>query len=160
MGTNAGFVKNCFQAPPFLAAIFGLLAVVFSASAQTTNAGKVVGSITDPTGAVVPKAQVQLVNTGTNQTFSATADDAGGFNFPVVPPGVYKLTVTMSGFRTANITNIEVDVEKTTTIPVKLEVGGATETVEVSATAAAQLQTQDSQIGNVMSKIGRASCRE
>ncbi len=151
MGTNAGFVKNCFQAPPFLAAIFGLLAVVFSASAQTTNAGKVVGSITDPTGAVVPKAQVQLVNTGTNQTFSATADDAGGFNFPVVPPGVYKLTVTMSGFRTANITNIEVDVEKTTTIPVKLEVGGATETVEVSATAAAQLQTQDSQIGNVMS---------
>ena len=57
----------------------------------------------------------------------------------------------MAGFRQANITQIEVDVQKTNTIPVKLEVGGATETVEVTATAAAALQTTDAQIGNVLS---------
>jgi len=147
-----GFVKNRFQAAPrFLAVISGLFWLAVTAPAQTINAGKVVGTVTDPTGAVIPKAQVQLQNTGTNQTFTATADDAGGFTFPVVPPGNYKLTVAMSGFRTATVTDITVDVEKTNAVPVKMEVGGATETVEVAATAAAQLQTQDSQIGNVMS---------
>ena len=153
MGKLKRFVKSLFQAAtgPFLAAILGLIVLTFTAAAQTTSAGKVVGTVADPTGASVPKAQVQLVNTGTNQTFTATADDSGGFTFPVVPPGTYRLTVTMSGFRTATITNIEVEVEKTSTLPVRLEVGGTTETVEVTATAAAQLQTQDSQIGNTMS---------
>jgi Carboxypeptidase regulatory-like domain len=152
MGINQGFVKSRFQAATlFLAAISAIFLFASSAMAQTTNAGKVVGSVTDPTGATVPKAQVTMVNTGTNQTFTATTDDSGGFNFPVVPPGTYRVTVTMTGFRTATITDIEVDVEKTNTIPVKLEVGGSTETVEVAATAAAQLQTEDSQIGNVMS---------
>jgi len=153
MKTNKSFVKTNFQAAvaSLVAIVFVIFAFAPAASAQTSTAGKVIGTITDPSGAVVPKAQVQLINVGTNATLSATADDSGGFNFPSVPPGTYRLTVTMAGFRNAAVTDIQVDVAKTNTIPVKLEVGGATETVEVTATAAAQLQTTDAQIGNVVS---------
>ena len=69
----------------------------------------------------------------------------------MVNPGNYRITVKMTGFRTALVDQITVDVEKTVTVPVRLEVGGDKEVVEVTATAAAQLQTQDAQIGNVLS---------
>jgi len=120
-------------------------------AAQTTSAGKVIGTVTDPSGAVVPKVEVQIINTGTNTMLAATSNDAGEFNFPVVPPGTYRLTVKFAGFRSANITGIQVDVQKTNNVPVQLEVGRETEVVEVSAAAAAQLQTNDAQIGNVVS---------
>ena len=140
-----------FRASGLAVAALVVLFAVSPVKGQTSTAGKVIGTVTDPTGAVVPKAELQILNVGTNAAQSTTSDNSGGFNFPVVPPGIYRLTVKMSGFRTASITDIQVDVEKTNTIAVKLEVGGATETVEVTATAAAALQTNDAQIGNVVS---------
>lgn len=132
-------------------ALFLVLWGAVAIFAQTTTAGKVVGTVNDQTGAVVPKADVQLVNAGTNAAQTTTTDDAGGFVFPVVPPGSYKVTVRMKGFRPFTVSDIAVDVGKTNTISVKLEVGGDTEVVEVSATALAALQTTDAQIGNVLS---------
>ncbi len=126
-------------------------AILTTANAQTLNTGKVVGTVTDATGAVVPKAQVQLINNGTNAAQAVTSDGSGGFTFPAVNPGIYTITVKMTGFRTATVSNLAVEVEKTTSETIKLEVGGETETVEVNATAAAALQTQDAQIGNVVS---------
>ena len=137
-----------FAAP---GAILAILAFAPPVSAQTTNAGKLVGTVTDPTGAVVPKAGVQLQNVETGIVLNTVSDDSGGFLFPVVNSGNYRVTVKMTGFRTAIMDQITVKVEATTTVPVKLEVGGDTEVVEVTATAAAALQTQDSQIGNVVS---------
>ncbi len=78
-----------------------VLALSVAAFGQTTTAGKIVGTVLDPAGAVVPKAQVQLLNTDTNAAQSAATDEAGGFDFPAVPPGAYRLTVKMAGFRTA-----------------------------------------------------------
>src|SRR5580658_5517492 len=95
---------------------------ILGASAQSITTGKVVGTVTDASGAMVPKAQVQLVNNDTNATSVATTDDSGGYVFPSVAPGPYKLTVTMSGFRTATISNLAVEVDKTSNLPVKLEV--------------------------------------
>jgi hypothetical protein len=138
-----------------LALIFTIFALALTLGtllqAQTSSAGKVIGNITDPTGAVVPKAEVQLLNTGTNAAQVVTSDDAGGFIFPVVSPGNYKITVKLAGFRTEVVSDISVDVAKTNSVPVKLEVGADKEIVEVTGTAAAQLQTVDAQIGNVMS---------
>lgn len=120
-------------------------------SAQSSTTGKVVGTITDASGALVPKAEVQLVNTDTNATATAITDDAGGYVFPSVQPGPYKITVKMSGFRTATVSNLVVEVDKTNNLGIKLEVGGATDVVEVTAAATAQLQTMDAQIGNTVS---------
>jgi hypothetical protein len=121
------------------------------ASAQSITTGKIVGTVTDASGAMVPKAQVQLVDTDTNATAVATTDDSGGYVFTNLQPGPYKLTVTMSGFRTATIASFAVEVDKTTNLPVKLEVGGSTDVVEVTAASTAQLQTTDAQIGNTVS---------
>ena len=153
MRKNKAFVKTCFHAAlaSLVAVALAIFAFAPSASAQTSTSGKVIGTVTDPTGALVPKAEVQLLNVGTNAALTITTDDSGGFNFPVVPPGAYKITVKLAGFRTASVTDIQVEIEKTASIPVRLEVGGGTEVVEVSATAAAQLQTTDAQIGNVLS---------
>ncbi len=137
----------------FALAWLALLGVSFcvTSRAQTTTTGKVVGTVNDQTGAVVPKSEIQLLNTGTNATLSTTSNDAGEFLFPSVSPGNYRLTVKMPGFRTAVVSEIQVEVEKTSPVTVKLEVGGDKEVVEVTATAAQQLQTTDAQIGNVLS---------
>jgi len=121
------------------------------ASAQSATTGKVIGTVTDSSGALVPKAEVQLVSTETNAAAVTTTDQSGGYVFPSVQPGPYKITVKMSGFRTETISDLVVEVDKTTNLPVKLEVGGATDVVEVTAAATAQLQTTDAQIGNTVS---------
>ncbi len=145
-------IKGAFQAALALVLVALLGAIVVPAAmAQTLNTGKVIGTVTDQTGAVIPMAEVQLVNVGTNATLSAVTDSSGGYVFASVVPGTYRLTVKMTGFRQASITDLVVDVEKSTTVPVKLEVGGDKEVVEVTATAQAQLQTSDAQIGNVLS---------
>src|SRR5271163_2943677 len=103
------------------------------ASAQSSTTGKVVGTVTDASGAVVPKAEVQLVNADTNAAAVAATNDAGEYVFPSVVPGPYRITVTMAGFRTATVSNLAVEVDKTSTLAVKLEVGGSKDIVEVTA---------------------------
>ncbi|HEY1342447.1 MAG TPA: carboxypeptidase-like regulatory domain-containing protein, partial [Bryobacteraceae bacterium] len=66
--------------------------VAVSASAQTSVSGTVVGTVTDPTGALVPKAEVTLLNMDTNASQSQITNEAGGYVFPNVTPGSYKLT--------------------------------------------------------------------
>src|ERR1700693_1146013 len=73
------------------------------ASAQSSTTGEAVGTVTAATGALVPKAEVQLVNTDTNATAVTTTNDAGEYVFPSAIPGPYRITVKMQGFRTANI---------------------------------------------------------
>src|SRR5207248_2902110 len=68
-----------------------------------------------------------------------------------VNPGTYNLKFTKSGFAAGTISNIRVDVNKTLTYDLKLEISGGKEIVEVSATAQAELQTTDAQVGNEVS---------
>lgn len=140
--------KNLFRIFLLAVAVSVGSSTLFS---QSSTSGKVVGVVTDQGEAVVPKAEVQLLNTGTNALATVTTDEAGGYVFPVVSPGTYLLTVKMKGFRTATVSNLAVDVDKTSNVAVKLEVGGDKEVVEVTAAATAELQTTDAQIGNSLS---------
>src|SRR5579884_2066179 len=127
------------------------LAIAPRAAAQSTTSGTVVGTVTDQSGAVVPKAEVQLTNKETGSTVTQATNNAGQYVFPNVAPGTYELKVAMAGFRTSTVQNISVDVNRTSTVPVSLEVGGSNQVVEVAATTAVELQTTDAQIGNVIS---------
>ncbi len=139
---------SVFEAAAVLVAFLAAFALPQCAMAQTAT-GSVVGSVTDPTGAVVPKAEVQLANLATNAVLTQNTNDSGQFTFPNVPLGKYKVTVKMAGFRSASIPDLDVEVNKTLNVPIKLEVGTENQVVEVTA-AAAQLQTTDAQLGNTV----------
>jgi hypothetical protein len=130
-------------------ACLAVLALAHFAAAQTSTTGVVTGSVADSTGAVVPKAEVELTNADTSSSLKQTTNEAGQFVFAGLAPGTYKVTVRMTGFRTATTANLVVEVNKSLPVQVSLELGGASEVVEVSA-AALQLQTSDAQIGNTV----------
>src|SRR5215470_2629964 len=98
----------------------GMAMLVSTAYAQVATTGQLVGGVRDASGAVVAGVDLRLENTGTQTVLTTTAADDGGFVFPSVQPGVYKLTASMKGFETAVFTGIEVNAARTTNQPVTL----------------------------------------
>ncbi len=92
----------------------------------------------------------QLINMATNETKEVMTNSSGQFTFPGVTPGTYKVTITKAGFATFVVANLIVDVTKSYTVDVKMEIRSGSETVEVSAGAQAELQTTDAVVGNVV----------
>ena len=136
-----------------LSIVFVLLAVFLWAAqawSQTSNTALVLGTVTDPGGAVVPDASAELSNIATNEVKSVTTNSSGQYAFPGVAPGTYTLKIAKAGFATITFPNIRLDVSKSYTYDAKLEVSSGKETVEVSAGAAAELQTVDAVVGNVV----------
>jgi hypothetical protein len=146
--------QNVFGATASLVVLF--LAASFlmpqTASAQSATSGAVSGTVLDPSGALVSGASVDLTNKDTNAVQSALTNASGQYTFTGVRPGGYKITVKMAGFRTSSVPDVTVEVNKAVELDLKLEVGGDNQVVEVIATAGAQLQTVDAQIGNSISK--------
>jgi hypothetical protein len=106
-----------------------------AAFSQVTTTARLDGTVTDPQGASVPGAQVEVVQTATGQNFHAVTDDKGYWALPSLQTGGYKVTVTHTGFRSATNGNVTLDAGVPATVKVTLEVGAATETVEVTAGA-------------------------
>jgi hypothetical protein len=134
---------------------FGLtffLACAVSSFGQTAT-GEITGQITDPSGAVVPKAAVDILNTGTGIHWRAAVNDSGYYTVPLLPPGVYAVTVTMTGFKTVTRGNITLAVADTLRVDIQLPVGQTGETIEVTATAPS-LQSETAALGQVVA--GRA----
>ena len=103
------------------------------ALAQTTiSTGSIVGTVTDPAGAVVSGAKVAITNKGTGQTITITTTSAGTFASGALTPGDYTVRVEASGFQTAE-TRVVAQVNTTTSANVKLSVGQSTQVVQVQA---------------------------
>src|SRR5437763_2069618 len=137
----------------FIAGTFVLSAALLSAApawAQTADTALVLGTVTDPGGAVVPDATAELTNAATNETKSVTTNASGQYVFPSVTPGTYTLKISKAGFATITFSNIKFDVSKSYTYDAKLQVSSGKEIVEVSAGASAELQTVDAVVGNVV----------
>src|SRR5579859_6908267 len=104
------------------------------AFSQGIATGSISGTVTDPTGAIVPGAKVTAVNAATNQEFSGTTNEAGLVALRSVPPGNYKVTITSSNFRTVVLEKVEVVVAQDSGLgTIKLELGSVGETVQVEA---------------------------
>jgi carboxypeptidase family protein len=117
--------------------------------AQSTNTGTVVGTVTDPSGAVVGGANLTLTDKTTNTVRTTTSSDTGRYVFTNVNPGTYDLTVKHAGFAEGRVARLKVEVGQQVTANVPLRVGGATEQVEVQVTGT-ELQTLNSTIGNTV----------
>src|SRR5256885_121850 len=121
----------------------------WSSDVCSSDLSTVTGTVSDKTGATVPNARVDLEDVDTKAKTSVTTGSDGGYTFPSVRPGNYSITVSGKGFRQSVVTGVRVEVGKSALVNVSLEVGGMTETVEVSATGL-QLQTLDATMGNVL----------
>jgi hypothetical protein len=120
-----------------------------TAAAQTGTVGVVVGTITDSTGAVVPRVEVLLVSEQTGQERRATSNAAGQYTLTNLPPGEYRVVVSAKGFRTTTLP-VRVEVARSTQGDIALEVGDLAEAVEVTANSRTALQTTDASIGDVV----------
>jgi hypothetical protein len=101
-------------------------------AAVATGAG-VAGTITDPAGAVIPRAQVELKNDDTGATYTAASDARGQFNIAGMAPGRYDLSITSMGFQRLVRSSIEVQPQTIARIDSTLNVGTTAETVTVTA---------------------------
>ena len=118
---------------------------------NVTGAGTITGRVTDATGAIVTDATVTLTDTETNIAITAASNSSGLYVFESVKPGLYNITATKPGFRKSVVPKQEVEAASTLTLNFALEVGAVTETVQVQATAEAELQTLNSTMGSAMS---------
>ncbi|HEX3968358.1 MAG TPA: TonB-dependent receptor [Edaphobacter sp.] len=122
----------------FLAAIAMALSVTVT-FAQTTS-GDIVGTVKDPSGAIIPNANVTITNEATGVAASMKSGSAGEFRASNLLPGQYDLAVSSAGFEPYTLHGITVELNKTSTTNVTLSVGANT-TVEVSAQAGVALDT-------------------
>ena len=126
-----------------------LFAVFFSAASLADTTGRVLGRVTDPSGAIVPNAKVTLVNEDTGQSRTAQTDDSGDYNFIQVPVGNYRLETELTGFKKSIQRGIVLQLNQVLTLNVTLALGGAQEVVDVSSEAP-QVDTTSTQLGAVV----------
>jgi hypothetical protein len=112
--------------------VFMLLVGISGAFAQT-NYGALRGEVKDAQGAVIAGAKVTITNQETKVAQSVVTNGSGIYLFAAVNPGTYKLTITFGGFKTYDSTGNIISLGATTTADAALTVGGAGETVEVTA---------------------------
>ena len=117
--------------------------------AQTTS-GLMTGSITDPSGAFVPGAEINVTNQGTSESRSTTSNASGVYILPQLPPGVYQVKVTKEGFTSAARDSVGLQVNQSLTLDFQLGIGSAAQTVEVTS-APPQLNTTSSTLTDVVS---------
>lgn len=120
--------------------VFGTLAL-----AQSTTSLR--GTVSDASGAAIPKAKVSLTSAERGFERSTMTGGSGSYEFLQLQPGSYLLTVEMPGFRKYEQRGVQLLVDTPATVNVKLEVGTPTEVVEVTAEGAA-INTTDASIGN------------
>ncbi len=117
--------------------------------AQNATAS-ITGQVTDPSGAVIPNAKINLTNTATNQTRTATSNSDGYYSFPLLPPApTYRVTVQAPNFATFTQENIRLDVGQALKLNALLSISGTSQQVVVT-NAPPALDTQTSSLGQVI----------
>src|SRR5579871_6078162 len=110
--------------------------LVCSVHANAQGLSTILGTITDPSGSVVPEARITITQQETNQTRTLTTDTQGYYVFTTLRPASYTLSVEAPGFRKYRQENILLVADQSLTVNVKLELGETNQTVSVSAAGA------------------------
>ena len=117
--------------------------------AQEGGTAAVSGHVTDPTGAVVPGAAVNITNLATGVAHNTVSNNVGAYSVLSLPPAFYQITVEKEGFQQTFIPTVQLEVNQSLVQDFALEVGSVTETVEVSASAQL-LQGSSAEMGAVV----------
>jgi hypothetical protein len=128
-----------------------LMILLTSAMWAQLYTGTVTGVITDPSGAVVPKAEVKLLDELKGFVSTTTTDPSGGYLFRSVPPGTYKVSVKSPGFTEETRSDVKLDVGQNVTANFSLQLGMTAQSVEVTG-GAPLLHAQDAVVGQVVNR--------
>jgi hypothetical protein len=131
-----------------LLVVFILLSATLLAG--QTFRGTILGSVTDPSGAVVAGATVKVKNLGTGQERSAVTSADGSYSVNELPIGSYSVTVSQTGFKTFVATGVPVDVAVERRVDAALKTGAVTTQVEVSAEDLPMVETTSNELGGVI----------
>jgi hypothetical protein len=134
----------------FAAIAIAILCLAVSAPCQETRA-KLTGLVTDPAGAVVPNAPVEVVNTDTGATVIVKTNGRGSYTAPFLQPGNYKVSVQMNGFKAYVHTGLELQTEATVAENIVLQIGSVNESVVVT-TATPMIDTTNADTGQSLTR--------
>lgn len=121
-----------------------------NAGAQIRTQASLTGYVSDPSGAMIPGASVELTNTQTGVTSKTTTNSSGYYYFPALNAGTYKIAASAQGFQTTLQTGFVINVGDHASQNFRLAVGSTTQTLTVAAQAS-HLQTETAQISDVIS---------
>jgi hypothetical protein len=136
-----------------LCGMFVAVAVTFATGQGAATNGSISGIVSDNSGAVVQGATVIVRNPATSFSRQTTTDDAGQFSLRDVPPGTYQVEITRSGFKRSLISDVQVNVGSNQQIRSTLEIGQNTESVQVTGESVATVDTEKSDISDVIQPI-------
>jgi hypothetical protein len=134
--------RTQIQSRTIVSILIFVIAACVSCRAQTTT-GSVRGTITDPSGAIVPGAKVIVTDTATGVQTTDVSNQSGEYSIRFLQIGEYQLTVDASGFDTAKFGPFSLEIDQTAKVDIKLTVGKASTTVTVSEEAQPVLQTEN-----------------
>jgi len=117
--------------------------------AQSQTTGRIAGTATDEKGAALLGAEVTVTNKATGEVRTVVADDSGHYIVPLLPPGVYNVSVTANGFKKFIADDVRVALTETTTLDPSLAIGAVSESVTVNANPQL-VQTEGAQLGRVV----------
>ncbi len=130
--------------------VFVLLAAV-SLSAQTFR-GTILGTVTDPSGAVLAGAKVTVKNVGTGLERTTDTSGDGSYTLPELPIGTYTVTITLAGFQTSLTKGVAVDVATERRVDAQMKPGQVSTTVEVQGDLLPQVETTTNDLGGVLTQ--------
>lgn len=128
-----------------------MLFTLISVSKAQESSGKIVGTIVDQAGAVVPGAKVTVTNAGTQVSRDTVTDEGGNFQVISVPVGTYQVSVERSGFKKALSEPQKLNINQTLKFDISLEVGSQAEVVEVTS-APSLVETANPTLGQTVSE--------
>ena len=133
--------SRLFNANLHIIGLAMLIAAFAGVSLAQQTTGRVRGVVKDANGGVVAGATVTITSAQTNVSQTAQTTSDGEYQFNDLLVGTYKISVTATGFKILNLNDVRVELNQTTDIPANLVVGGASDTIEVSAGGAELVQT-------------------
>jgi Carboxypeptidase regulatory-like domain/TonB dependent receptor len=132
-----------------IARVFCAAVVLCAALAWASVGGSIAGTVKDPSGRVVPNADVTVRESSTGLAYQAHSDSRGHYSFPVLPVGHYQLHVQASGFSGYQRTDVVLDTNAALTLDASLQVGGVAQTVSVVDNTL-HVETTSTQMGQVI----------
>src|SRR6476661_10772888 len=119
--------------------------------AQSSTSGNITGTVRDPQGAAVPKAEINITDEKTGASRTVTANDDGFYNAPSLPAATYTITTSPSGFKKTIVTGVELHVSENKTVNIDVQVGQVTETVTVTSDAA-PVEVRSGEVSSLISE--------